>query len=126
MSPPTIPSPESPAAIEAARIVITALKDRGYDAGLTDRTGTIQHKDFDISVHWGNLSIGSKARNRSWLQVTWDKRILMFLTYGRRYEGIAYPDQVLTIDLAEPDSFNKIVDFIVRIANEDKYRYPFI
>jgi hypothetical protein len=126
MSPPTIPGPESPAAVEVARTIIAALKSRGYDAGLTDRNNIINHAHFDVTIHWANISIGSKVRNRSWLQVTWDKSVLTFLIYGRRWEGVPFPNEILTIDLAHPDSFNKIVDFIVEISTEDKYRYPFI
>ena len=125
MSPPTIPNPNSPAAEEVARVIISALKSRGYDAGLTDRTNTLQYYDFEITIHWNNLAIGSKRRNRSWLQVTWVGRVLIFLTYGRRWDS-PFSHENLTIDLADPDSFNKIVDFIVAIADEDKYKYPFI
>lgn len=124
MSPPTIPNPSNPVAEEVARIVIAALKNRGYNAGLTDRNNILQH-DFDVTIHWGNLSIGSKKKNRSWLHVTWEKRIITFNIYGRRWDA-PYSDELLIVDMADPDSFNKIVDFIERISIEDKYRYPFI
>lgn len=125
MSPPTTPF-KFPASEEIARIIIGALKSRNYDAGLTDRSGVLQHNDFDITIFWNNLHIGSKRRNRSYLQVTWDRRILTFVTYGRRWQAGPTPEDFKQIDLADPDSFNKIVDFIVSVADQDKFKYPFI
>lgn len=124
MTPPTIPSPNSPAGDEVADIIINALRDRGFDVGIADRTHVGQWRDFDIIPHWSNLVIASKRRNRSYLEVTWDKRTLKFAIYGRRWEGQAY--EVFTVDLADPDSLKKIVDYILQIAAEDKYQYPFI
>lgn len=134
MSPPTIPSSNSPASIEIANIIVMALRDRGYDAGIKDRTIANQWEDFDIIVLWSNLTIGSKRRNRSYLQVTWDKRIIKFSIFGRRWEmnnsitpsATIIPDPAFEVNLADPNSLNKIVDFITKVAIEDKYGYPFL
>lgn len=124
MTPPTIPSPNSPAGDEITDIIINALRDKGFDCGVTDRSHVGQWYDFDIIPTWGSISIGSKRRNRSYLQVTWEKRTITFAIYGHRWEGQSY--ESFTINLADPDSLSKIVDYILKVALEDKYKYPFI
>lgn len=120
MSPPTFP-PNSPA-IEIANIIVGALRERGFDAGISEHT--IKWQDFDITIFWNNLSIGSKRRNRSWLQAYWDRKIITLQIYGQRHP--ISEDEHFIVNLADPQSLDDMVDFIIMISIQDKYSYPFI
>jgi hypothetical protein len=116
---------------QAANIIVEALRNKGYDAGIATTGFSPQWLHYDIKVMWYNLVIGSKKRNRSWLQVTWNKKEMTLAIFGHRYTS---PPQMKardlveahTFNLAEPDSLDKIVDLIEKTALEDKYSYPWI
>lgn len=119
MSPPTVP-PIPDDTKELARIVIYALRDRGYDAG--EAPVGCWWKDYDIQVLWWNITIGSKIKNRSWLELSWkEKRIIKVAPYGQRFDGTA-----TFIDMADPNALTMLVDLIVRTSTEDVHKYPHI
>jgi len=130
MTPPTIP-PNIPDDIkELAYIIVTALRERGYDAGIASFGS--EWKDFDIQLIPVNLSIGSKKRNRSWLQAYWhDKHEVLLQIYGHRYtidhkcDPPSYLDAKL-YNLADPDALGEMINHILKIAKEDFFQYPWI
>lgn len=129
MTPPTIPPQIPDDAQEIAHIIIEALRNRNYDAGLSCLGDTWQ--EFDIKPMPNKITIGSKVRNRSYLHATWDKRIIYLNIFGVRpslYGELKYIDPYRPegFNLADPTSLDKIVDHIIKISENDYYQFPWL
>jgi hypothetical protein len=126
MTPSTIPPQIPDDAREITHIIIESLRNRGYDAGQAVLGETWQ--DFDIKPFRNRIVIGSKIHNRSYLTATWNKRILSLSIFGHRFSDdvVMFKDEFSFVDLADPLALNKLVDFIVKVVQEDKYHYPWL
>lgn len=129
MSPPTIPpwSP-SPGDIQTANIIIEALKQAGYDAGVASPDN--EWKDFDIKLYRGNIVVGSKKRNKTWLFVHYNKNIITFRIVGHQFSptksGLLNGYDGDNFNLADPEALKKIANYIMTVVNNDWYKYPWI
>ena len=122
MTPPNIPPSKPAESIQTANIIVEALIARGYTAGVYSPC-TDPVYDFDIQAHTKNVVVGSRRRNRSYLSVSWHKKELVFEIFGRRWSP---KGEYTLIDLADPESMDEIVDLILKVATEDKFKYPFL
>lgn len=126
MSPPTIPSyVPPPGDLQTANIIIEALRLAGWDAGIA--SSDAEWKDFDINLYRGAIVVGSKKRNKSWLNVFYNKQTIMFRVIGHAY----WPNKTKFTDsdnfnLANPDVLRDIANYIIDVVNNDWYHYPWI
>lgn len=130
MTPPTIPPWSAPLGdMQIVNIIIEALRQDGYDAGIASNES--EWKDFDINMYrGGGIVIGSKKRNKTWLNVFYDKQTIMFRVIGHAY----WPNKARfsqsgdsdNFNLADPNALKNISNYIVDVVNNDWYHYPWI